>query len=482
MPNNRCGGYIIPAVSKSRDPQGLNSVPQFVPEQYLQGLADRLAGLLHHEPRAPGDRLISVSLALPGWRLPKGPTLRHGDFFWSSPDQERRLLARGRAWQQQSAGSMRLSALDRALQRLMPHWRHWDPDGLGREPLALTTAAFDHQDPMQGPWEGLPNALLFVPELMMEQTGRNCRLVLSASAERYDEKHLGNWLSAIEALLGDTQVPPEPAAPTAPPATRHMSEEADWASLAGRALRHIGRGDLEKLVLYRQLNLPVSARSTANLLRQLAAAYPQCRLIALQWADARFVSASPEHLLIKEGTLICSDALAGTVPLDAGNGQSKRMLQEDAKCRHEHELVVRALRDALRPLCNGLASAQEPGVRRLGRLAHLHARVRGQLRDDVSALQLAGRLHPTPAVSGSPPTAALQWLRREGQARRGWYSGFAGWISRNGDAEFNVLLRCALLRGNRAELFAGAGLVAGSQVEAELAETELKLAAVRDLL
>lgn len=460
----------------------MNSVPQFVPEQFLENLADRLAGLLHHTPRVPADRLISVSLALPGWRLPQGPTLRHGDFFWSSPDQERRLLARGRAWQQQSAGAMRLPALDQALQRLMPHWRHWDPDGLGREPLALTAAAFDHQDPMQGTWEGLPNALLFVPELMIEQTGRDCRLVLSAETKGYGEDRLGNWLSAVEGLLDDTRVPPEPAAPAAPSATRATSGQADWISLAGRALRHIGRGDLEKLVLYRQLNLPVPAQGIGNLLQQLGTAYPQCRLIALQWADARFVSASPEHLLIKEGALICSDALAGTVHLDAGNGQSNRMLREDAKCRHEHEIVVRALRDALHPLCNGLASAQEPGVRRLGRLAHLHARIRGQLRDDVSALQLAERLHPTPAVSGSPPSAALQWLRREGQARRGWYSGFAGWISRNGDAEFSVLLRCALLRQNRAELFAGAGLVAGSQVEAELAETELKLAAVRDLL
>ncbi len=462
----------------------MNSVPYPAHEQYLDWLADRLTVLRREQPGSAQDRLFSISLALPGFRLLAAPRLREGDFYWSAPEQGSHMLGRGRAWQSRSRGEDRLQYLDRQLRDLQPHWRHLDPDGLKREPLALTAAAFDGEDPMQGDWQGFPNAVLFVPQLLLEQDSNGCRLVLSAPSGN-DAACVADWLEQLDGLLQDSQSTDPPLSGAACQVDTPRHDDPAWLSLARRALDSIERGPLEKLVLYRQSSRPLSASGTRALLHALEAAYPDCRLIALQQEAAEFICASPEQLLVKRGSRVYSDALAGTAPRGADAASSNRLAKDfkhDAKTRREHGLVQNAVRAALQPFCSNLTETPAPEVRPLGRLMHLHNRVSGRLREDSSALQLAARLHPTPAVCGSPKATALHWLRSQDQSRRGWYSGFAGWIARDGDAELNVLLRCALLRNGRAELFAGAGLVPGSNPRDELAETELKLAAVRDHL
>jgi isochorismate synthase EntC len=152
------------------------------------------------------------------------------------------------------------------------------------------------------------------------------------------------------------------------------------------------------------------------------------------------------------------------------------------KVQHEHALVVEAIRDALGPDVEGLAAGATPEVVSLRNLAHLRTVFRGRVREGVTLLGLAGRLHPTPAVCGLPQAEALAWLRQQGNAARGWYTGAVGWVERNGDGELSVVLRCGLLQGGEATLFAGAGVVEESDPEAELAETELKLSGFLEAL
>jgi len=118
----------------------------------------------------------------------------------------------------------------------------------------------------------------------------------------------------------------------------------------------------------------------------------------------------------------------------------------------------------------------------VGGLQHLWTPIRGRLRPDIALLDLAARLHPTPAVAGMPLEPARAMLRRLGERRRDWYTGAAGWVDRAGNGDLAVVLRCAILDGHQAQLSAGAGIVAASEPEAELAETELKLGAMLDCL
>nr|MDJ0869801.1 chorismate-binding protein [Myxococcota bacterium] len=140
--------------------------------------------------------------------------------------------------------------------------------------------------------------------------------------------------------------------------------------------------------------------------------------------------------------------------------------------------VVRALRAALAPHCRSLAVPEAPRLRRLDGIQHLETPIEGRLAGRRGLLALAGDLHPTPAVGGAPRDAALGWIARAEDLDRGWYAGPVGFLDAEGGGELAVALRAALLRGETARLFAGAGIVEGSQPEAELRETRLKLGAL----
>ena len=178
-------------------------------------------------------------------------------------------------------------------------------------------------------------------------------------------------------------------------------------------------------------------------------------------------------------------ALAGSAPRGRNPEEDARIgraLCESKKNQSEHAVVVRALRDALAPCCSELEVAQAPRLLRVDGIQHLETPVTGALKGEFSAIELAGRLHPAPSVAGAPQGAALNWLAREEDLDRGWYAAPIGWMDASGAGEFCVALRSALLRNGEASLFAGAGIVPGSDPEDELEETRLKLRAMLDPL
>ena len=144
-------------------------------------------------------------------------------------------------------------------------------------------------------------------------------------------------------------------------------------------------------------------------------------------------------------------------------------------------MVVREILSALEPLCTALVASHSPSLLRLPNVQHLASHVHGRVKPDVSVFELLERMHPTPAVGGAPRAAALDWLRRHGEADRGWYTGGVGWLDDAG-GDVWVALRCAALRGNVASLYAGAGIVAGSDPQQELRETGWKLQAMLEAL
>jgi isochorismate synthase len=218
---------------------------------------------------------------------------------------------------------------------------------------------------------------------------------------------------------------------------------------------------------------------------QLGVAYPQCYAFAWQAGPATFVGASPELLLDKAADIVRLNPLAGSARRGEGQAEDARLAQElmaSEKDRHEHRLVVDDVARRLQPLAGALEVPAGPSLRRLATVQHLSTEIRAQLRDDTSVFELLDVLHPTPAVGGTPRAEAVAFIDKVEGLDRGWYSGGIGWLTPGGDCRLALSLRCGLLRGASARLFAGAGIVADSDPDAELVETRLKFRPLLELL
>jgi menaquinone-specific isochorismate synthase len=251
-----------------------------------------------------------------------------------------------------------------------------------------------------------------------------------------------------------------------------------WAGVVGEALDRIEAGDLDKVVLSRQVTVPVDRTiSTADVVSRLVAAQPGCYV----FAAGGFVGATPEMLVTRQGDTVRSRPMAGTVARNDDRALS--WLAGSVKNRWEHELVVDAVVGGLARWCDEPPRASEPHAVPFADLAHIVTDVVGRLSGPApSALTLALDLHPTPAVAGAPTEAALALISTLEPAPRGCYGGPVGWVGANGDGEFAVALRCAEVQAGLARLYAGAGIVAGSRWKDEWCETETKLGPMRRAL
>jgi menaquinone-specific isochorismate synthase len=250
---------------------------------------------------------------------------------------------------------------------------------------------------------------------------------------------------------------------------------SSWDAAVAAALGAIESGALEKVVLAREVAIEADTPfALGAIVERLRATQPGCFV----YAHGGFAGASPELLVRRCGTTVTSRPMAGTVArLDdpAADDAAIAGLCASRKDDVEHRLVVDAVREVLAPLCDALRVG-EPEARRFTTVTHLTTAIEGRLRDaDTTAADLALRLHPTPAVGGAPRAAALELIERLEPFDRGRYGGPVGWIGAHGDGEFAVALRCAQIDGARARLLAGAGIVAGSDPDAEWIETQAKL-------
>jgi isochorismate synthase len=267
-----------------------------------------------------------------------------------------------------------------------------------------------------------------------------------------------------------------PRRPVAAPAVRAIEQQspASWRGQIDAIRTEIAAGRCDKIVAARRCVVELDARADdAGVLARLAERYPACFRYAFRSGDATFVGATPERLIAKRGDAIETQALAGSI--DAGSlpdaGDALRASDKDS---HEHGFVVRAILDALAPFCRELTSTDAPEICTLRHLLHLRTPITGRMRGPAHVLDLVDALHPTPAVGGVPTASALDWIAAHEPAPRGWYAGPVGWFDAAGDGEFAVALRSGLLVGNRAYVYAGAGIVAESDADAEYAETDLK--------
>jgi isochorismate synthase len=334
-------------------------------------------------------------------------------------------------------------------------------------------------------WGGFGRADWVLPELLWVQRDGRAWVTAATSwddgagasaLERTLEAHLAAWRRRIASTPETGEPPLDPAGLRAAP----DAPRADYVARVARALRAIAAGDLEKVVVARSVTVArPGGFDPLAILRALRAAHPSCAPFLVTRGEAAFVGASPERLVRRTGPRVDTAAVAGTAPRGRGPAEDRalaRALVESKKEQDEHAVVVRFLRDRLAPFCTELAVPEAPDLLRLESIQHLHTPVRGRAASGIpSLLELAGALHPTPASGGAPQAEAVAWLARNESLERGWYAGPVGFVDAAGDGELWVALRSALLHGATARLFAGAGVVAGSDPRSELRETRLKL-------
>ncbi|PQJ95039.1 isochorismate synthase [Chromatium okenii] len=333
----------------------------------------------------------------------------------------------------------------------------------------------------------LPNTLFWLPELALCSQAGQAALILTTALPAKRETLLPRWLAQLDAIV------PLLAQPALDPLTpAHLERGASepdfavWRELVNTALSDIALARLEKVVIGRRLRLEGHRRfDLTRLSAALRYLFPSCQVINIRRGVSSFVAATPERLFTQCRDRIEADALAGTISRAEDAERDAAMTLELLHCEknlREHQVVVDAVTAALRQCCRHLDAPDGPRILQLNNAQHLWSILRGQLEPDVDVFRLAELLHPTPATNGQPRQAARTWLQQTEPLERGWYTGAAGIVAPDLTGELWVLLRCAQINDRVADLYAGAGIVTGSDALSEWQETEHKLAAMSTAL
>jgi salicylate biosynthesis isochorismate synthase/menaquinone-specific isochorismate synthase len=411
-------------------------------------------------------------------------------FCWEQPDREFALAGLGVAHEASSRGPDRFGDVAEECLRVGSGAVLDEPRGIpaGAGPVWLGGFAFDADGGKSTTWSSLPPASLVLPEVSFcRRAGRTFLTVNSVVQPGEETERVGARLgSRLASLHLDAPLPLLDPHPTAHGGIRSARPPREFEAAVEGATSRIAAGEFSKVVLAREVIVSAAAaHDPAALFGAMREQFPACFCFCCGTPEAAFLGASPELLVRRAGAGVSTVALAGSTRRSSDpavdDHLGEQLLRSD-KDRREQRIVAERIVRALRPHAVWVEAAAEPEIVKVANIQHLATPVIAQLAEPHSAIELAGLLHPTPAVGGEPwPTAASAIAELEGMDR-GWYAAPVGWMDATEDGEFCVALRSALLRDREAHLFAGVGVVAGSDPAAELAETEVKLGALLPFL
>jgi isochorismate synthase len=339
--------------------------------------------------------------------------------------------------------------------------------------------SFSEDGPRSGPWSPFGAAEAVLPVASVLGSGVDRTLLLAIPPEM-DERAVWDRLRSLET----------PGAAPYPNLGDHTLEShppvSEWTTAVDEAVSAIGDEAFDKVVLTRSVVVRSDdAPDGFDLVSHLVGSYRQCYGFGWRVGGATFLGASPELLVRLEGEEIVANPLAGSARRGEGDEEDRILaeaLMRSVKDRVEHRFVVDDVTERLAPFSVSLDVPSRPTLKRMATVQHLSTRIAGTARPGTRILDLIDVLHPTPAVGGTPREAAQVFIDKVESFDRGWYTGGVGWLDGGGDGEVAIALRCALLEGRNAHVFAGAGIVADSQSDLELLETRLKLRPMLELL
>lgn len=398
-----------------------------------------------------------------------------GRFYWQDRRQETEMVGLG------IADDIRSSVQD----SLAEHWSTMQSVTAGSDAVYFGGLSFNGRNGMDH-WQGFDALRFALPVIELRRTGQHWQLSVQLYADSTDQWH--EQFDTARQILHLLSSPIAAHNTLTMPEVRSrqsLTSEQQWQEQVNNALHHIETHELDKVVLARatafEFEQPTALAAFAQRWQERT---PGTFGFSLNFGEASFVGFSPERLLRQQGRDIATEALAGTQPRgeNALEDQAyEHILRSDQKLIHEHRLVVDFIADRLKPFSKHTLSDAQVSILKLANVQHRQAGYRAQLSSAASAPILLRSLFPTPAVCGLPTDQAFDCIASYEPIQRGWYAGTVGIIG-NDNSEFSVAIRSGLLQSNRFINYAGAGIVKGSNADAEWQELNDKVKIVEQLL
>jgi salicylate biosynthesis isochorismate synthase/menaquinone-specific isochorismate synthase len=414
-------------------------------------------------------------------------------FCWQQPDREVVIAALGQVHTVTARGPGRFREVAAECAHISGEAVVSTPDE-GSPATSPVTAplwaggfAFDDSGARDSHWSSFEPASMVLPEVCF--TGAGEEAVMTVNMMVGHGSDAGEVASAaagrVASLTGDALPMLDPHL-THKPSIESSRSPREFERSVSEAISRISSGEIDKVVLAREVVVRSgSAHSPAAIFAALREGFPACFNFCVGTPEAAFIGASPELLVRCTGRTVSTVGLAGSTRRSSDPAVDDHLAEKlltSPKDRAEQGLVTGRIVKSLSRISVWVEAAAEPGIVKVANIQHLATPVVAQLSQPRTAIELAGLLHPTPAVGGEPWKRAGRVMAEVEQLDRGWYAGPVGWMDGSGDGEFCVALRSALLRDREARLFAGVGVVADSDPASELAETEMKLGALLPLI
>jgi len=392
--------------------------------------------------------------------------------FWVIPNEKFWIVGAGQA------AEIRVEGPERFQQALTKHQSLMNSavceDDVGPGPIFIGGFSFNTGSPVNEIWQGFSEGILTLPRWQFVSQRNHRWLTMNVIVHGHMELDslLDDLSTQGSALLQKRGGLPNFDGALLKPSTNH------WQTNVERTLDAVKSRKVRKLTLARTVNVSSEKPILPEpVLQRLIQDYPKCRIFAFCRNGSCFLGASPEELVSLHGKIVTSTCLAGSAPRGTSKNEDSRLsswLLESEKERKEHVIVVDWISKRMKKLCSQLEWNDVPHVIKLDNIQHLETHFAGVSKNAKHILEFVAALHPTPAVGGIPLRPALELIGFLEEYARGWYTGPVGWIDRHGCGSFAIAIRCALLRGNEAFLYAGSGIVAGSDPGREYQETAIK--------
>ncbi|EMA6344784.1 isochorismate synthase MenF [Bacillus cytotoxicus] len=346
----------------------------------------------------------------------------------------------------------------------------------GTGPLLFGGFSFDPEKEQTELWKEFKDTTFSLPAFLLTVKNEKAWLTINTfvSAKDSADKKYEEISSLEERILQESEYSLEESRLVV--ASKVEVDPQGWMHAIEKVQEEMRKGNVQKVVLARELKLEMDQQiDSARVLEALRIGQPDCYVFSFDYKGACFLGATPERLIRKEGNQFTSMCLAGSIGQGSSIEESEKngeMLLHDEKNLVEHGYVVNMIRSVLQEHCEVVNIPESPGLLTTKNLIHLYTPVEAE--GDASLLTLVEELHPTPALGGTPRHVAMKLIRDVELLDRGLYGAPIGWMDEQGNGEFAVALRCGLLNGEKASLFAGCGIVMDSVPQLEYEETSLK--------
>lgn len=409
-------------------------------------------------------------------------------YFWEKPADEFAIAAGKALKTLTSSGKKRFKDIENQISQIKKNAHEFTTLEHSHAGIHFLGGFSFFEESTDPAWESFGSASFVIPEWQIIRDGQLTLLTLNFDLSEFqsktelDEAIKGSFYDIGEVLKLNNE--PEFSASDTLYRTpgNIISRKAtnSWIDSVNKAKMLIAEDQFEKIVLAREATIHLSdTPEPTHIINTLREQYPNCYSFLIRNAGSKtFLGCTPERLISFKKNYLLTEALAGSIQRGTTASEDAFMgkeLMQSSKNAHEHNYVIRAIEQKLKPFVKKIEKGTKPVIKKLTNVQHLFTPITAWLKEDISPLAIVETLHPTPAVGGFPWEQAKPYIKELEQFDRGWYAGPVGWLNSRNGGEFAVAIRSGLIEKETATFYAGCGIVDDSDAESEWQETILKL-------